>query len=328
MILSVSRRTDIPACYPDWLFERLKEGYVLVRNPHNPRQIGRINISPETVDGIVFWTKNPGPMMGRLGELEKYPYYFQFTLTAYGPELERNLPSKNRVLIPLFQQLSKEIGKERVVWRYDPIFFGGSYTPEYHSRYFEVLAAKLAPYTEKCTVSFLDLYRKTERNLRGLAILPMTRELQIETVQRFAEIAKKYNIEIDACAEPLDFSKFGVPRARCIDKARLERIGHYKLKAGKDRNQRAECGCMESIDIGAYHTCVNGCLYCYANDSQEEAKRNFRRHDPAGPLLLGRIEEGDVIRERKMNSRADGQMSLFVKSDTNPPPSPSAARNP
>lgn len=312
MILSASRRTDIPACYPGWLFERLKEGYVLVRNPWNPHQISRISLTPDSLDGIVFWTKNPGPMLGRLKELERYPYYFQFTLTAYGPEVERNLPSKNHVLIPLFQQLSKKIGKERLVWRYDPVFFSETYTPKYHGRYFEVLAAKLAPYTETCTISFLDRYRKTERNLRGLKVMPMTREWQTEMAQRFAEIARKYNIKIDACAEPSDFSRFGVPRARCIDKERLERIGNYKLKAQKDRNQRAECGCMESIDIGAYHTCVNGCLYCYANYSQAEAERNFQMHDPAGPLLFGSVGEGDVVRERAVRSCADGQLNLFV----------------
>lgn len=311
MIISASRRTDIPACYSDWMFRRLKEGYVLVRNPWNRRQISRISLAPEAVDGIVFWTKNPGPMLGRLGELERYPYYFQFTLSPYGPEVERNLPSKNRVLIPMFQQLSKAIGRERVVWRYDPVFFSETYTPEYHCRYFEVLAAKLAPYTEKCTISFLDFYRKTERNLRSIELCSMTDQLQAEMAQRFAEIAQKYNIEIDACAEPLDFSKFGVPRAHCIDKERLERIGGYKLKAGKDRNQRGECGCMESIDIGAYHTCVNGCLYCYANHNPAEAERHYQAHDSAGPLLTGSLEEGDAVRERQVKVLADGQMSLF-----------------
>lgn len=311
MILSVSRRTDIPACYSDWLFQRLKEGYVFVRNPWNPRQISRISLTPETVDGIVFWTKNPGPMLERLSELEKYPFYFQFTLSAYGPEVEQNLPSKNRVLIPLFQQLSREIGRERIVWRYDPVFFSRTYTLEYHCRYFEVLAAKLAPYTEKCTISFLDMYPETERNLRGLNLLPMTWEWQAEIAQRFAEIANKYNVEIDACAEPSDFSKFGVPRAHCIDKKRLERIGNYHLEAGKDRNQRAECGCMESVDIGAYHTCVNGCRYCYANSGPESAARNFQLHDPSGPLLFGTVGEGDVVRERAVKSLADGQLCLF-----------------
>ena len=174
MIISASRRTDIPTYYSEWFFNRLREGYVLVRNPMNARQISRISLSPEAVDGIVFWTKNPVPMLSRLGELEPYPYYFQFTLTAYGRDVEPNLPGKNGVLIPAFQELSRMAGRERVVWRYDPIFLSDRYTVEYHCRYFRVLAAKLGEYTEKCTVSFLDFYRSTARNMRSLHIREMT----------------------------------------------------------------------------------------------------------------------------------------------------------
>lgn len=122
MIISASRRTDIPSYYSEWMLNRLKEKYVLVRNPMNIHQVSKIDLSPNVVDAIVFWTKNPTPMLGRLDELKDYIYYFQFTLTAYGPDVERNLPSKNRIIIPTFQELSKEIGKEKVVWRYDPIF--------------------------------------------------------------------------------------------------------------------------------------------------------------------------------------------------------------
>ena len=149
MIISASRRTDIPTYYADWLFNRLKEEYVLVRNPMNIHQIGKISLAPEVVDGIVFWTKNPIPMLDRLSELDKYNYYFQFTLNAYGKDVEPNIPSKNDVIIPAFQQLSKIIGRERIIWRYDPIFFNEYYTMEYHCKYFRMLAERLGPYTEK-----------------------------------------------------------------------------------------------------------------------------------------------------------------------------------
>lgn len=310
MLISASRRTDIPSYYSEWFFHRLKEGYVCVRNPINPHQVSKISLSPEVVDGIVFWTKNPLPMMDRLEELEKYNYYFQFTLTAYGPEVETNLPSKNKVLVPAFQRLSKEIGKERVVWRYDPIFFSERYTLDYHCRYFEVLASKLAPYTEKCTISFLDWYRNMERDVKPLRIQTVTGEQQMELVERFAETAEKYHIYIDTCAEAGDFSKFKVLPASCMDKARLERIGNCKLNIGKDKNQREYCGCAESVDIGAYHTCRNGCLYCYANFNHEAARRNYERHDVRAPLLLGNIQEGDMITERSVKSSADRQMTL------------------
>ena len=311
MIISASRRTDIPTYYSEWFFNRLREGYVLVRNPMNARQISRISLSPEAVDGIVFWTKNPVPMLSRLGELEPYPYYFQFTLTAYGRDVEPNLPGKNGVLIPAFQELSRMAGRERVVWRYDPIFLSDRYTVEYHCRYFRVLAAKLGEYTEKCTVSFLDFYRSTARNMRSLHIREMTAAQQREMMERFSEIAGEYGLYIDTCSEAISLEDLGVSHASCVDRERLERIGGYRLKAGRDRNQREECGCAASVDIGAYDTCGNGCLYCYATDSPPRAAERVRAHRPDSPILFGTVGPEDVIREREAVSLREQQLSLF-----------------
>lgn len=311
MIISASRRTDIPAYYMDWFVNRLKEGYVLTRNPMNCHQISRVSLLADAVDGIVFWTKNPTPMLSRLAELEPYPYYVQFTLTPYGPEIEAGLPSKNQVLIPAFQTLAGEIGRERVVWRYDPIFFSEQYTMEYHCRYFRVLASKLSAWTEKCTVSFLDLYRNTERNLKPFGLIGETPKRQAELLERFAQIARECGIELDTCAETQDFGHLGVGHAKCIDRERLERIGGFKLNVGRDANQREACGCVSSIDIGMYNTCLNGCRYCYANYQEGMIRKNFAMHDPRSPLLFGMVAEGDVIRERKMESLAERQMRLF-----------------
>ena len=311
MIISASRRTDIPTYYSEWFFNRLREGYVLVRNPMNARQISRISLSPEAVDGIVFWTKNPVPMLSRLGELEPYPYYFQFPLTAYGRDVEPNLPGKNGVLIPAFQELSRMAGRERVVWRYDPIFLSDRYTVEYHCRYFRVLAAKLGEYTEKCTVSFLDFYRSTARNMRSLHIREMTAAQQREMMERFSEIAGEYGLYIDTCSEAISLEDLGISHASCVDRERLERIGGYRLKAGRDRNQRKECGCAASVDIGAYDTCGNGCLYCYATDSPPRAAERVRAHRPDSPILFGTVGPEDVIREREAVSLREQQLSLF-----------------
>ncbi len=311
MIISASRRTDIPAFYSEWLCNRLKEGYALVRNPMNIHQVSRISLSPSVVDGIVFWTKNPIPMMKRLHELEKYTYYVQFTLTAYDRDVEPNIPSKNNVLIPAFWALSKAIGKERVIWRYDPVFFNDRYTMAYHCRYFRVLAAKLAGYTEKCTISFLDLYQNTKRNMKPLHIQRETLAMWYELLQRFSEIAKEYGLFLDTCAEKMESGDPAVPHARCIDKERLERIGKCRLTLEKDPNQRAECGCAASIDIGAYSTCGHGCLYCYANESQNTVRRNLAAHDPKSPLLFGELGEGDVIRERAAASCKENQLTIF-----------------
>lgn len=311
MIISASRRTDIPSYYSEWMINRLKEKYVLVRNPMNIHQVSKVDLSPDVVDAIVFWTKNPTPMLPYLDEIKDYTYYFQFTLTAYGSDVEKNVPSKNKIIIPAFQQLSKEIGKEKIIWRYDPIFFSEQYSMEYHSKYFEVLASKLGDYTEKCTVSFIDMYRNTERNIKTLNVIQDTYKMQEELLQRFVEISKNHGLYIDTCAEIGDFHNIGVYHAHCIDRKRIERIGGFKLNVDKDANQRSECGCVASIDIGAYNTCKNGCLYCYANYSANTVEKNFGMHNPKSPLLFGEIDDTDVIKDRKVKSLIDNQMNLF-----------------
>lgn len=311
MIISASRRTDIPSFYSEWLFNRFKEGYVCVRNPMNIHQISKISLSPDVVDGIVFWTKNPTPMLERIHELDKYTYYFQFTLNSYGKDVEKNVPSKNDVIIPAFQKLSSIIGKERVVWRYDPIILNEHYTIEYHKKYFQTLCSMLSKYTEKCTVSFVDLYRTTMRNIKPLNIRTPSNDEVIELMSYFSSVAQSEGIYIDTCAEEYDLSSLGISHAHCIDKQRLERIGDYQLKIGKDKNQRGVCGCIESIDIGMYNTCENGCMYCYANYNPQIALKNHSAHNPDSSLISGEIEDNDKINERKVQSNIDLQMGFF-----------------
>lgn len=312
MILSVSRRTDVPSYYSEWFFNRMKEGFVCVRNPMNIHRISRIKISPDVVDGIVFWTKNPLPMMNKLNLLEQYPYYFQFTLNAYGNDAETNIPSKNEIIIPAFINLSKSIGKERVVWRYDPIFLNEKYTLAYHKKYFEMLAYRLSDYTEKCTVSFIDLYKNASRNMKSLGII---RELNVEEKEElmfsFSQTAKNAGLILDTCSEDIDLDKFNISHASCIDIKRLERIGNYKLDLGKDKNQRQECGCYTSIDIGAYNTCKNGCKYCYANFSEKTVNDNFLCHNIHSPLLFGEIGDNDIVTERDVKSNNENQFKLY-----------------
>ena len=311
MIISASRRTDIPSYYSEWFFNRIKEGYAYVRNPMNPHQVSHVSLSQEVVDGFVFWTKNPTPMLNRLNELQDYPYYFQFTLTPYEGDVERNLPSKKEVLIPVFQRLAAEIGKERVVWRYDPILLSDKYTMSYHKEVFRRFCDKLADSTEKCTISFLDLYKNIQCNINKLGIRPLTSGQMNELAGYFSEVAKEYGIYIDTCAETIDLSKYGIGHASCIDRKRLERIGYYTLNVQADKNQREACGCVSSIDLGAYNTCKNGCIYCYANFNPTIVSGCFVKHDPSSPLLYGKISEKDVIKKRDMKSFRDEQMKLF-----------------
>ncbi len=272
MILSVSRRTDIPQFYSDWFFNRLKEGYLYVKNPMNSHQISRIDLSPEQVELIVFWTKNPEPMMERIRELGSIPFYIQFTLTGYGNDIEPGLPDK-RHLIDIFRETAEKVGKDRMVWRYDPIFLNGRYK-----------------------------YGKTERNMKGIPVEELDEEGMKRLGKGLASIAGTYGLRIEACAEIADLSSVGISRGSCIDPAMAEYLIGGPVCRRKDKNQRTECGCMESVEVGTYDTCLAGCKYCYANDSVEAVKRRRQLYAEHRPLLCGRVEEGDRISERKGRS--------------------------
>lgn len=305
MILSASRRTDIPNYYSEWFFNRIKDGYVYVRNPMNVHQVSKIDINPETVECIVFWTKNPEPMLNRLEELAPYHYYFQFTLTGYGKDMECHVPHKRERIIPIFQELSKKTGMQKVIWRYDPVIFTKKYTPEYHLKAFEQIAAALRGYTEKCVISFVDLYAKNKKNMKLLEWYEADEEELREFAEKISKIAKKNGMSIGSCAERMDLEEYGIEHNCCIDKTLIESIIGCRLKASKDKNQREECGCMESVDIGTYNTCKNGCKYCYANYSEESVVKNYSKYDPESPILCGAIGASDKITERKVKSLID-----------------------
>ena len=311
MIISASRRTDIPSHYSDWFFRRLEAGFVCTRNPMDPHQVSRVSLLPEVVDGFVFWTKNPTPMLDKLSRLDGFPYYFQFTLNAYGNDMETNLPSKNDVIVPAFQALSRQIGPERVIWRYDPIILTPKYTLEYHIHYFEELARRLSGYTEKCVISFVDRYRHIQSVSRDMRFLPLGTAEMFTLAARFSEIARKHRLTLETCTEAVDLSQFGIQHGHCIDGGLFEKVTGVPLALAKDKNQRSECGCMTSIDIGMYDTCRNGCEYCYANHSIAALRKNAQSHDPTSPLLCGNIAPEDTVRDRKMESCKVGQMNLF-----------------
>ncbi len=311
MILSVSRRTDIPSYYSDWFYERMKEGFLYVRNPFNLHQINKINISPDVIDCIVFWTKNPLPMMNRLNELDKYHYYFQFSLTPYGKDIEPNVPHKFDNMISTFIELSKKIGKDKVIWRYDPILMNDTYTLEYHEKAFKQMAEQLSPYTNKVVISFIDLYTKTQRNTKDLTLKEINSYDMLEIARIFSIISKQYKLRIETCAEKVDLSQYGINHGSCIDKVTIENIIASKLICDKDKNQRNECACVESIDVGTYNTCKNGCKYCYANFNDAKVTENSKLYDLHSPLLCGRITEMDKITERSVKSMRDNQFRLF-----------------
>lgn len=217
MILSVSRRTDIPNYYSEWFVNRIKEGFLYVRNPMNIHQISKIDLSPRLVDCIVFWTKNPLPMLDKLNDLQGYNYYFQFTLTGYGKDIEPNLPDKRKVLIDAFRNLSLKIGKDKIIWRYDPIVFTEQYTEEYHVKAIRTIAKSLCGYTDKVVISFVDLYAKTKKNMQGINMINLEKHRIEEFASKLSQIARENKMKIATCAENIDLSACGIEHNSCID---------------------------------------------------------------------------------------------------------------
>lgn len=296
MIISASRRTDIPAFYAPWFFNRLREGYLMVPNPFNPKAVSRISLDPAVVDCIVFWTKNPAPMLPRLRELERYKYYFQFTLNPYGADVENRLPDLSR-RIETFKRLSDAIGRDRVIWRYDPILTNGKYDVGFHCEAFARIARALRDHTAKCMLGFIDHYRHIRGALGELGVGPLRRD-EIEVMaQSFVRTLEPYSVALETCTVKVDLRHLGIPSGMCIDRGLVERIAGYPIAAKKDKNQRQVCNCIESIDVGTYETCLNGCAYCYAiKGNYNTAEYNRRRHDPDSPLMMaagwGRRDQG------------------------------------
>ena len=311
MILSVSRRTDIPAFYTEWFMNRIHKKYVLTRNPMNYHQVSRIPITRDVVDFIVFWSKNPAPLLPYLDEIGRdYPFYFQFTLNPYDQDLEPNLPlQKER--IDTFRCISENYGKERIIWRYDPIILSQKYDLSWHVQQFERLADKISPYTDTCVFSFVDIYDKIKNKLAEAKHMPIT-SAQIDSLAScFSMVASDHQVRLMTCAEDVALDQFGIEHSCCIDSDLIERITGCKLTVKKDSTQRSQCHCAESIDIGQYNTCRHGCKYCYANYSVKSVQNNYIKHDPKSPLLIGNLEREDKVIDRKVKSLRQDQLSLF-----------------
>jgi Domain of unknown function (DUF1848). len=286
MIVSCSRRTDIPAFYSDWFFNRMREGYVLVRNPMNPRQVRQVSLAPADVDCIVFWTKDPASMLDRLHLLKDYNYYFLFTLTPYDKDIEPNLPPKTKI-IDTFLRFSDKIGKKRIIWRYDPILLSTNINIDHHMDHFHDLARRLSGHTEKCIISFLDMYRHLQDKSVGLSIRPPD-EIEMRTLaEKVAEIAGSYNMHVETCAEKIDLADLGIEHGKCIDDRLISELTGVNLNIAKDKYQRELCGCVASVDIGEYNTCRHRCRYCYANVNQKKLEKNHALHHSESPLLIG-----------------------------------------
>jgi len=305
MILSVSKRTDIPAFYSKWFMNCIKRGSFCYRNPMNPSQILRVPLSAENVDCIVFWTKDAKNIMQYLPELDDmgYKYYFQFTITPYSKDIESNIRDKKDIM-ETFKELSLKIGKEKIIYRYDPILITDKYSVDFHIENFKYMVSKLADYTESVVISFMDDYRKISSNMKMLKVKEITEADMTKIADNFSKITKQHNLKLMTCAEQINFKNFGIEKSKCIDGDLIEKIIGCEIthKNTKYDKQRTACGCIQCIDMGNYDTCIHGCLYCYANVNKQKAKENFKLHNPDSEIMLGNIVNEKIIDKKDTES--------------------------
>ena len=303
-IISASRSTDIPAFFSKWFFTRLETGYVTWKNPFNQKEQ---YISFDETKVIVFWSKNPKPMIHYLKELDKrdIKYYFQFTLNDYEKEnLEPNVPKlENR--IKTFIELSNLIGKEKLIWRFDPLILSDFITINDLLQKIENIGNQIYKYTEKLVFSFADIgvYKKVQNNLykQDISFREFSQTEIIEFATKLQQLNKKWNLTLSTCTEKAELDEFGITHNKCIDDELIYKIGKNDKKILdwlrinntaslfgdeylpniklKDKGQRKECGCIMSKDIGMYNTCNHLCTYCYANHSIGLVKSNIKKHN-------------------------------------------------
>ncbi|MBR0463138.1 MAG: DUF1848 domain-containing protein [Clostridia bacterium] len=308
MIINTGQRTDIPAFYADWFANRLKEGFVLVRSPYNPKSVTRYRLTPDVVDCIGFCTKNPEPMLKYMDLLKRFRQFWYVTITPYGKEIEPRVPNKLKVM-DSFKRVSAIVGKNCMGWRYDPIFISDTYPVERHIRAFERMAEELSGYTQTAVISFIDLYEKTKRNFPEAK--PVSPEDRLTLGKAFVDIGKRHGMVIRPCAEGDELAPFGADCGGCMTVSMYEGAIGQRLKVPRQTPARKACACYLGGDIGAYNSCGHLCRYCYANYDADTVRKNMQKHDPRSPLLIGSLMPDDIVREAKQESWIDPQITMF-----------------
>ena len=294
MILMISGRTDIVAFYSNWLMNRLDEGFIDVRNPFNQKMISRITL--DDVDLLFFCTKNPIPIVNKLKDIKK-KMYFHVTLTPYKKDIEPNVPPKKDI-IEAIKKISKLIGKENIVIRYDPIFINDKYTLSYHQKAFAKLCHLLDGYTNKILVSFIDDYKNVRNNYQTLKYKDLTEDDYKEIGTSFSKSAKEHNMIVHTCNEERNLVEYGFVKEDCMSRELAYKLTGRIYRKWQAR-KNAICQCVEMVDIGVYNSCRHFCKYCYANFDEKQVSENFSKHNPHSSLLVGEIQPDDIIKERK-----------------------------
>ncbi|MDO4740410.1 MAG: DUF1848 domain-containing protein [Eubacteriales bacterium] len=304
MILHTGLRTDIPAFYSEWFMRRVREGFVLVRSPYAAHTLTRYRIAPDVVDLISFCTKDPWPMLPHLEELRAFGQYWFVTVTPYGKEIEPNVPDKERVLEGIVR-LSEKLGPRCVAWRYDPILLTREYDEQRHLEEFSAMARRIRGAVDVCVISFVDLYRKVQRNFPECEEISQQAKLRLGA--EMTRIAAENGMRLKTCAEGEQLSAVGADTRGCMTMATFERALGEKLRAPAKSRGRKECACYLGADIGAYDTCGHLCRYCYANSDARAVRRNMSAQDSASPILCGTIGPEDTIVEARQESWRTGQ---------------------
>ena len=307
MIINTGSRTDIPAFFSEWFLNRIDEGFICTRNPYNDN-IYKYPLDSKIIDCLCFCTKNPKPMLKDLDKLNDFNQFWFVTITPYGRDIERNVPSFKRV-IKSFKELSETLGVNKVSWRYDPIFITEKYYLDFHIDLFEEMASELHTFTDDCTISFIDLYQKVLRNFSEAR--EVTRQEQLTIGENFARIADDYDIQMKTCVEGTLLDRFGFDSSGCMTQNVIEKAIGNNLKIPKGKYRIRECDCIFGRDVGAYNTCMHGCKYCYANANMKLVKRNQKLHNPDSPLLIGDVKDDDVVKEVNEPSYIDAQTRLM-----------------
>ena len=307
MIIQTGQRTDIPAFYSEWFSNRLRDGFVLVRNPFNQTSVTRYELNPNVVDLIGFCSKNPKPMLKYMELLSPYHQHWFVTITPYGKDIEPHVPDASSVM-ETFKSISRIVGKNCIAWRYDPIIIDREWTIDRHIECFKRMASTLSGYTNICVISFIDLYNKVRRNYPEARSVSMEDQLQL--TEAIVHIGARHNMTIKPCGESKELESVGADCSGCMTISTFETAIGSHLKAPSNPNNRRECTCYITGDIGQYNTCGHLCRYCYANSDAAFVRRNMSAHEPKSPLLIGHLLPNDVIHQANQTSWIDRQMHI------------------
>lgn len=305
MIINTGARTDTVNYFSEWLLNRFNEEFCYVKNPMFPNHVTKYRLSPDVVDCVLFCSKNYAPILRRFHEIyDKYNIFCYYTITAYGKDIEPRVPSIDTSIQTLIE-LSKQVGKNRVAWRFDPLMLTDKYTKEYLLEKFDYIANKISVYIAFAEFSFVEMYKHIENKIPN--IKNMSEQDKDELAIGLAKIAQKYNLKLQTCGKSKVYTDYGIGTSACITPKILEMANpNLHFKEIKCKGLRQGCGCMPQRDIGEYNTCPNMCAYCYANKEEGKVYANLKKHNKNSPILIGELEEDIILSETE-------QKSLLVK---------------